>query len=233
MDGTPGSSLIGARYFYSFQFADLCLEALYWASYEKADNNIQSIVETIAGNVRVVRLREEPAKRRPALAWIPSLLRWGLGRQVSERFIVLFTWFDRFDHLHFAGATSSRSASLSRWRSSKRCGILRASPSRIRLSLVTTWGLASAGKVRAKCFNVLPFVNENFKYFFPSEPVHQEGIYQWTAAVWNSVDLKSQRVPNSSGGKTPKKNDKLRLNWTTSGLFFRPGLVDWWSPSQR
>ena len=49
-------------------------------------------------------------------------------------------------------------------------------------------------------------------YFFPSEPVHQEGIYQWTAAVWNSVDLKSQRVPNGSGGKTPKKNDKLRLN---------------------
>ena len=135
--------------------------SFYWALYEKADNNIQSIVETIAGNVRVVRLREEPAKRRPALAWIPSLLRWGLGRQVSERFIVLFTWFDRFDHLHFAGATSSRSASLSRWRSSKRCGILRALPSRIRLSSVTTWGLASAGKVRTKCFNDLPFVNKN------------------------------------------------------------------------
>ena len=101
-DGTPGSSLIDARYFYSFQFADLCLEALYWALYEKADNDIQSIVETIAGNVRVVRLREEPAKRRPALAWIPSLLRWGLGRQVSERFIFLllsFLWFDHFDHL--------------------------------------------------------------------------------------------------------------------------------------
>ena len=61
----------------------------------------------------------------------------------------------------FAGATSSRSASLSRWRSSKRCGILRALPSRIRLSSVTTWGLASAGKVRTKCFNLLPIVNEN------------------------------------------------------------------------
>ena len=53
----------------------------------EADNDIQSIVETIAGNVRVVRLREEPAKRRPALAWIPPLLRWGLGRQVSEFYL--------------------------------------------------------------------------------------------------------------------------------------------------
>ena len=67
---------------------------------EKADNDIQSIVETMSGNVRVVRLREEPAKRRSPLAWIPPLLRWGLGRQVSERFIFLFTFrFDRFDHL--------------------------------------------------------------------------------------------------------------------------------------
>ena len=99
MDGTPGSSLIGARYFYSFQFADLCPEALYWALYEKVDNDIQSTLETCAGNVRVVRLREEPAKCRPALAWIPPLLRWRLGRQVSERFNFLFLWFDHFDHL--------------------------------------------------------------------------------------------------------------------------------------
>ena len=34
------------------------------------------------GDGRVGRVREEPAKRWPAVAWIPSLLCWRLGRQV-------------------------------------------------------------------------------------------------------------------------------------------------------
>ena len=86
-----------------------------------------------------------------------STLGTGTTSKWAIHFFILVIW----SFWLFAGAMSSRSASRSRWRSSKRCGILRALPSRIRLSSVTTWGLASAGKVRAECFNVLPIVNEN------------------------------------------------------------------------
>ena len=88
-------------------------------------------------------------------------------------------------------------------------------------------GAGISRKSKKELFN--PGVN-----FLPlSEPLHQESVHQWTAFVWNSLDLKSSRLSNSPGGPRNRNNAKTTFFSSQDYFFDRELLTDGDPPNDR
>ena len=161
------------------------------------------------------RVREEPAKRWTALAWLPSLLCRRLGRQVccqSKRLLHVTLIICR---RYVVSIRQSKPLTKFEKMWNSPC-IAIEDPFELSHNL-------GAGISRKSKKLHFWFQESIFRF---SEPLHQESIHQRTTSFRNPADLESSRLSNGPGGPSDKPLKRMQKHpGRPQDYFFDPDLL--------